>query len=132
MSRVLSSGSDGGLPSMIPCTRFPHDGRLWVRLACLDEAGEPLAGWFSVMRFSISQADEMAVGLEPLVIQLERLIAGRDASLRQQAVQMNQLERQLSERNTKLAELEETLRVTYQSRSWRLTAPLRKMKKWLS
>jgi len=83
------------------------------------------------MRFSISQADEMAVGLEPLVIQLERLIAGRDASLRQQAAQMNQLERQLSERNTKLAELEETLRVTYQSRSWRLTAPLRKMKKWL-
>src|SRR5262249_36216971 len=52
------------------------------------------------MRFSISQADEMAVGLEPLVIQLERLIAGRDASLRQQAAQMNQLERQLSERNT--------------------------------
>jgi len=108
-----------------------HDGRLWVRLACRDAAGEPLAGWLSVMRFSISQADEMAVGLEPLVIQLERLIADRDASGRQQAAQISQLEQQLSERDAKLAELERTLRGAYESRSWRLTAPLRKMKKWL-
>jgi len=44
-----------------------HDGRLWVRLACRDDAGEPLAGWLSVMRFSTSQADAMAAGLEQLV-----------------------------------------------------------------
>src|SRR5262249_45314089 len=65
-----------------------HDGRLWVRLACLDADGQPLAGWLSVMRFSIWQAGEMAEGSEQPVIQLERLIADRDASLRQQAAQI--------------------------------------------
>ena len=115
-----------------------HEGRLWVRLACRDGAGEPLAGWLSVMRFSISQADATAEGLEQLMIQLERLVAEKDASRRQQAAQITQLEQQLSERNAKLAELEGTLRGAYESRSWRLTAPLRrmkaplrKMKKWL-
>src|SRR5262245_2276340 len=89
-----------------------HDGRLWVRLACRDDAGQPLAGWLLVMRFSISQADAMAAGPEQLVIQLERLIADKGASLRQQAAQLSeleqqlsQLEQQLSERNAKLAEL---------------------------
>jgi len=108
-----------------------HDRRLRVRLACRDAAGEPLAGWLSVMRFSISQAGEVAAGVEQLVIQLERLIADRDASGRRQAAQISQLEQQLSERNAELAELEGTLRETYESRSWRPTAPLRKMKKWL-
>lgn len=115
-----------------------HDGRLWVRLACRDDAGEPLAGWLIVMRFSISQADAMAAGPEQLVIELERLVADDDASRRQQAAQITQLEQQLSEHNAKLAELERTLQETYESRSWRLTAPLRrmkgplrKMKKWL-
>ena len=108
-----------------------HDGRLWVRLACRDDAGEPLAGWLSVMRFSTSQADAMAVGLEEVVVQLERQVAEKDASRRQQATQISQLEQQLSERNAKLAELERTLRGTYESRSWRLTAPLRRTKKWL-
>jgi uncharacterized membrane protein len=108
-----------------------HDGRLWVRLACLDAAGEPLAGWLSVMRFSISQAGAMAAGLEEVVVQLERQVAQKDASRKQQAAQITQLEQQLSERDAKLAELEQTLRGTYASRSWRLTAPLRRMKKWL-
>jgi MoaA/NifB/PqqE/SkfB family radical SAM enzyme len=115
-----------------------HDGRLWVRLACRDDAGAPLAGWLLVMRFSISQADAMAAGPEQLVIELERLAADNDASRRQQTAQITQLEQQLSERNAKLAELERTLRGAYESRSWRLTAPLRrmkaplqKMKKWL-
>jgi MoaA/NifB/PqqE/SkfB family radical SAM enzyme len=108
-----------------------HEGRLWVRLACRDDAGEPLAGWLSGMRFSISQVDATAAGLEQLMIQLERLVAEKDASRRQQAAQISQLEQQLSERNAKLAELERTLRGAYESRSWRLTAPLRKMKKWL-
>lgn len=107
-----------------------HDGRLWVRLACLDAAGEPLAGWLSVMRFSTSQAGATGEGLEQLVIELERLIADRDASRRQQAAQISQLEQQLSERDAKLGELERTLQETYESRSWRLTAPLRKIKDW--
>jgi len=107
-----------------------HDGRLWVRLACRDAAGQPLPGWLSVMRLSISQAGATGERLEQLVIELERLIADRNASSRQQAGQISQLEQQLSERNAKLAELEQTLRATHQSRSWRLTAPLRNMKKW--
>lgn len=107
-----------------------HDGRLWVRLACRDDAGVPLAGWLLVMRFSISQADAMAAGPEQLVIELERLAADNDASRREQAAQITQLEQQVSERNAKLAELERTLQLTYDSRSWRLTAPLRKIKDW--
>ena len=108
-----------------------HDGRLWVRLACLDAAGEPLAGWLSVMRFSTLQADAMGEGPEQLVIELERLVADKDALRRQQAAQIIQLEQQLSERNAKLGELERILRWTHESRSWRLTAPLRKIKDWL-
>ena len=80
----------------------------------------------------------MAAGPEQLVIELERLVADQDASRRQQAAQITQLEQQLSEHNAKLAELERTLQLTYGSQSWRLTAPLRrmkaplrKMKKWL-
>jgi hypothetical protein len=65
------------------------------------------------------------------VVQLERLVAEKDASRKQQAAQISQLEQQLSERNAKLAELEQILRGTYESRSWRLTAPLRRMKKRL-
>jgi hypothetical protein len=68
------------------------------------------------------------------MVQLERLVAEKDASRKQQAAQISQLEQQLSERNAKLAELaelERTLQETYESRSWRLTAPLRKMKDWL-
>jgi hypothetical protein len=84
------------------------------------------------MRFSTSQAGATGEGLEQLVIELERLIADRDASRRQQAAQISQLEQQLSERDAKLGELERTLQETYESRSWRLTAPLRKIKDWRS
>ena len=86
-----------------------HDGRLWVRLACLDAAGEPLAGWLSVMRFSTSHGRNGREAEQP-VIELERLIADRDASRRQQAAQISELEQQLSERDAKLGELERTLK----------------------
>jgi hypothetical protein len=83
------------------------------------------------MRFSTLQADAMGEGPEQLVIELERLVADKDALRRQQAAQIIQLEQQLSERNAKLGELERILRWTHESRSWRLTAPLRKIKDWL-
>jgi hypothetical protein len=128
-----------------------YDGRLWVRLACLNAGGEPLAGWLSVMRFSVSPGS-MGVGLEPLVAQLEQLVAQleqraaqleqrvaqlkqllaeRDASLGQEVTQVKQLEQHVCERNARLVELERTLQATYESRSWRATAPLRKMMSWL-
>jgi hypothetical protein len=114
-----------------------YDGRLWVRLACLNAAGEPLAGWLSVMRFSVSPGS-MGVGVEPLVAQfekrvaqLEQLLTEGDASLGQQVTRAKQLEQRISERNARLVELERTLQATYESRSWRVTAPLRKMMNWL-
>jgi MoaA/NifB/PqqE/SkfB family radical SAM enzyme len=114
-----------------------YDGRLWVRIACLNAAGEPLAGWLSVMRFSVSRGS-MGVGLEPLVAQfeqrvaqLEQLFAERDAALGPQVTQVKQLEQHIGERNARLVELERTLQATYESTSWRVTAPLRKMMSWL-
>jgi hypothetical protein len=80
----------------------------------------------------------MGVGLEQLVAQfeqrvaqLEQLLAERDAALGPQVTQVKQLEQHVCERNAKLVELERTLRATYESRSWRMTAPLRKMTSWL-
>jgi len=114
-----------------------YDGRLWVRLACLDAAGEPQAGWLSGMRFSVSRGS-MGVGLEQIVAQfeqrmahLEQLLAERDAALGPQVTQVKQLEQHIGERNARLAELERTLKATYESTSWRVTAPLRKMMSWL-
>ena len=114
-----------------------YDGRLWVRLACLDAAGEPQAGWLSGMRFSVSRGS-MGVGLEQIVAQfeqrmahLEQLLAERDAALGPQVTQVKQLEQHIGERNARLAELERTLKATYESTSWRVTAPVRKMMSWL-
>jgi phage shock protein A len=80
----------------------------------------------------------MGVGLEQIVAQfeqrmahLEQLLAERDAALGPQVTQVKQLEQHIGERNARLAELERTLKATYESTSWRVTAPLRKMMGWL-
>jgi chromosome segregation ATPase len=157
-----------------------HDGRLWVRFACLDGDGAPAAGLLSLARFSLSQDTKIVVPLERVLVekdalleqqalrvrqleqlfaetaasvqqqllrastleqllaekdlrasQLEQLLAEKDAVLEQHVLRASQLEQQVSERKTRLAELERTLQITYESRSWKMTAPLRKMMTWL-
>jgi MoaA/NifB/PqqE/SkfB family radical SAM enzyme len=181
-----------------------HEGRLWVRLVCLDDDGEPAAGVLSLAQLSVSQESKIVIPLERLlaekdavlgqqslrisqleplvaekdallgrigqleqsiaekdallgrvsqleqsisekdgsheqevsgVTQLEQLIAGKDALLEQRALRISELEQSLAERDASLAqrvpELERLLRAAYDSRSWKVTAPLRKMTTWV-
>jgi wyosine [tRNA(Phe)-imidazoG37] synthetase (radical SAM superfamily) len=171
-----------------------HDGRLWVRLACLDDGGRPAAGSLSLARVSLSQESKIVLPLQRLlaekdalleqqalrVSQLEQLFAQTATSVEQQLVRASQLERLLTEKNAlleqevprvsemkqrlaeedalraetdimlaekdalleqqvlrvnqlqqSLAELERTLQATYDSRSWKVTAPLRNIMTWL-
>jgi hypothetical protein len=70
--------------------------------------------------------------------ELERLLAEKDASFEQRVLRINQLERLLAEKDASLeqqalrvSELERILEATYNSRSWKLTAPLRRIMNWL-
>jgi wyosine [tRNA(Phe)-imidazoG37] synthetase (radical SAM superfamily) len=171
-----------------------HDGRLWVRVACLDADDGPAAGCVSLMRFSISQESKIIVPLGRLlaetgallgqpalrisqleqslaetdallkqqtlaleqqalrISQLEQSLAEKDALLEQQALRISQLEQSLAEKdalleqqalresrvqqhlaecNVRLAELERMLQAIYDSRSWKVTAPLRNIRTWL-
>jgi hypothetical protein len=185
-----------------------HDGRLWVRLACVDADGGPAAGMLSLAQLSLSQESKVMVPLQRLLAeraalleqralrvsqleqlfaqtatsveqqlvraskleqllaekdallerqvlrvsqlerllaekdalveqqalragQLEQLLAEKDALLEQQVLRVSQLEQHVSECKARLAELERTLQATYDSRSWKVTAPLRNMMTWL-
>jgi MoaA/NifB/PqqE/SkfB family radical SAM enzyme len=185
-----------------------HDGRLWVRVACLDDDGGPAAGMLYLARVSLSQESRIVVPLQRLLAekaalleqralrvsqleqlfaqtatsveqqlvraskleqllaekdalleqqvlrvsqlerllpekdalveqqalrasQLEQLLAEKDALLEQQVLRVSQLEQHVSECKARLAELERTLQATYDSRSWKVTAPLRNMMTWL-
>jgi hypothetical protein len=63
--------------------------------------------------------------------QLEQLLAEKDTLLEQQITRANQLEQHVSECNASLAQLERTLQATYDSRSWKVTGPLRNIMTWL-
>jgi hypothetical protein len=102
----------------------------------------------SVMRLSVSQESKIVVPLERLLAekdavleqqarrisqleQLEQSFVEKDALLEQQAPRVSQLEQHVSECKARLAELERILQATYDSRSWKVTAPLRNMMTWL-
>src|SRR5262245_47860887 len=70
-----------------------HDGRLWVRVACLDADGAPAAGVLSLARFSLSQETK-------IVVPLERLLVEKDSVLEQQTLRVRQLEQLLVETHT--------------------------------
>src|SRR6516164_1689945 len=100
-----------------------HDGRLWVRVACLDADGAPAAGLLSLARVSLSQETKIVVPLERLlaekdallgqqalrVRQLEQLFAEHAASLEQQLVRATKLEQLLAEKDLRASELERLL-----------------------
>jgi MoaA/NifB/PqqE/SkfB family radical SAM enzyme len=181
-----------------------HDGRLWVRLACLDADGGPAAGVLSMARLSVSQESKIVVPLErllaekdallgqqslriselepllaekdallgrisqldqslaersalleqqtppisqleehlakkdtlheqqvPRVAQLEQLLAGKDALLERRAQLLAERDASLRQQSLRVSELERILRALYDSRSWKVTAALRKMMTWL-
>jgi MoaA/NifB/PqqE/SkfB family radical SAM enzyme len=100
-----------------------HDGRLWVRVACLDDDGGPAAGMLSLARVSLSQESKIVVPLQRLlaekdalleqralrVSQLEQLFAQTALSVEQQLVRASQLERLLAEKGLRVGQLEQVL-----------------------
>lgn len=83
------------------------DGRLWVRIGCVDKDGNAPVGHVSLVRFVADPAGASVAKLEEAVAEKELLLA-------QQAGRM--------------ADLEAELAAVYASQSWRLTAPLRRFK----
>jgi len=100
-----------------------HDGRLWVRVACLDDDGGPAAGMLSLARVSLSQESKIVVPLQRLlaekdalleqralrVSQLEQLFAQTAISVEQQLVRASQLEQLLAEKGLRVGQLEQVL-----------------------
>jgi MoaA/NifB/PqqE/SkfB family radical SAM enzyme len=87
------------------------NGRLWVRIGAFSENGQVPAGHASLVRLTLS--DPATAG----VARLEEAVAEKDVLL----IQLN----------GRLAAIEEELKALYASRSWRVTAPLRKFRRWL-
>ena len=123
-----------------------NDGRLWVRVGWLSANGEPTVGHVSLMRLEMSAANKIEVELEQHLAKKDALLrqealrtaqleqqhlAEKAALLTQQGLRIAQLEQHVSEVKVRLAEREALLQATYDLRSWRITAPLRKITTWL-
>jgi hypothetical protein len=65
------------------------------------------------------------------VTQLEQLLAEKDGLLGQQGLRVTELEQHVSECKARLVEPERALQAIYDSRSWKMTAPLRTIMAWL-
>jgi MoaA/NifB/PqqE/SkfB family radical SAM enzyme len=88
-----------------------HDGRIWLRIGILDSDAEPSAWQMSVIRFEVAEPDRLpALSWEHFLIEKNAFIA------RQQH---------------RLAEQKQYIQFLENSRSWRLTAPLRTLGAWL-
>lgn len=72
---------------------------------------------------ALRQADQLAANN----IDLQDMIALRDASLRELHTSVEAMAAQISQRDSSLSALQAELAGAYQSRSWRLTHPLRRM-----
>ncbi len=117
------------------------NGRLWVRIGCFDD-GEKLAGHLSLMRLQLSDPAKAHVAkLEELVTQKELLLdqlTEKDLLLAQQGARLADLQEVLAAKEVviaqekgKVARLEHELQLVHRSRSWQLTAPLRRLSGWL-
>jgi wyosine [tRNA(Phe)-imidazoG37] synthetase (radical SAM superfamily) len=103
--------------------RRAHDGRLWVRVTCLDADGSPAAGVLSLAQLSLSQESKVVVPLQWLLVekdalleqqalrvhQLEQLSAETAASVEQQLVRASQLEQLLAQQALRVSQLEQVL-----------------------
>jgi MoaA/NifB/PqqE/SkfB family radical SAM enzyme len=81
-----------------------HEGRIWVRIGIPDSTKQPNAH-VSLMRFEVTE-----LSLEDLLIEKDALIA---------------------QQQQRVAELKQHIHFLQNSRSWRLTAPLRRSGSWL-
>jgi MoaA/NifB/PqqE/SkfB family radical SAM enzyme len=107
------------------------NGRLCVRIGC-SGGGETSDGHFSLMSLKLSDP------VKDQVAKLEQLVAEKDFLLARQRTQLAEQEEFLAAKDAAIerekfqaAELQQQLQALYLSRSWRLTAPLRRVKTWL-
>jgi MoaA/NifB/PqqE/SkfB family radical SAM enzyme len=88
-----------------------HGGRLCIRVGCLDSRAAQPQPAMSFIQFGLAEVGEAAA------YDAEQVIAAKNGLLGQQKV--------------RIAQLEAELQAMYASRSWRITAPMRKFRIWL-
>ena len=93
-----------------------HGGRIWIRLGCLNSSAG-VAGYISFSEVAISPATELDL--------LKQDLAKKALIYRQHAVRELELQARVAALEHHMATLEHQLESIYQSRSWRVTAPLR-------
>lgn len=109
-TRIRRPGGRAVISAVVPeDLAEAFNGRLWVRLGYLEKGGKKSAGHMSLIKLAISDPAQSA--------QMEQIVDERDLLLVQQSA--------------RLADLEAQLRAVFASRSWRVTAPLRKFRAWL-
>ena len=108
----------GIIPSDI-ISRFA--GRLWIKIGCMNDDGEPLTGTVFLSRLELAQADEAQKAEYRFAIERKVLAA--------QKLEIAELEKQVAALQARVSELETLLKVTYDSHSWQITAPLRAIRK---
>ncbi len=108
-----------------------YEGRLWVRIGCRGSEETP-AGHLSLVSLRLSDPTKDQVA------KLERLVAEKDLLLAQQSVRLAELQSLVAAKDevierekSQAAQLEQQLHSVHVSRSWRLTAPLRRVNRWL-
>jgi MoaA/NifB/PqqE/SkfB family radical SAM enzyme len=120
------------------CATVPEDlttayeGRLWVHVGC-HNGGETPAGHVSLVRLALSDPANAHV------TRLEQLVAEKDLQLSEQSVRLAELQHLVVTKDEAIehykveaTQLGHQLQAVYGSRSWRLTAPLRRVKGWLA
>jgi MoaA/NifB/PqqE/SkfB family radical SAM enzyme len=82
-----------------------HDGRLWIGLSCREPSGTIPGARISLMHFEIANSTR--------TYNIEEILIAKDALIRQQ--------------RSRLAEQQQYILALQSSRSWRVTAPLRRL-----
>jgi MoaA/NifB/PqqE/SkfB family radical SAM enzyme len=108
----------GIIPSEVT-SRFA--GRLWIKVGCVNDNGERLAGTVFLSRLELAQADEAQKAEYRFAIERKMLTA--------QKLEIAELEKQVAALQARVSELDTLLKATYGSHSWQITAPLRAIRK---
>ena len=104
-----------------------HVEELRDRLGEQDQLSQELRGQLAQRDTLLVQHQTELARRDTLLVQHQTELAQRETKLGQQQAQLAQLEAALSQHQTQLAQLEAEIVAMRSSRSWRLTAPLRRI-----
>jgi MoaA/NifB/PqqE/SkfB family radical SAM enzyme len=125
-----------------------HNGRLWVQVGFLNADETLPAGHISLMRLELSKISKLEIEQkrmyaqlsklkhhlaekDTLLIQMKHHVAEKDALLTQSEHHLAEKDLLLSQQTAQIIQLEQVLQTIYNSRSWKLTSPLRKVRSLL-